>query len=262
MFRYRKGADAGEKPRRKRRAQCPSTQPNSPMIWASAAKKTRAVRSAYRDIGTAKDRFVVVRVPSNHAEGIPLRSLGGVPLFCKTRATTPPTFPPASPVAPPHLRNRPGRHAFRQLCVPARDRVLPGLPLRRRGGLHREQGREQPVQRLLEGIQPRPRCAGRASAATKPAPPPTRTCSTRACPSTALPPSTRTSPAQEAFGGRGVTCVRRRERLASVQTLQAWNAGGGTHLADSRRTVDASPEAPRPFGTRPTLPFANERICR
>lgn len=31
--------------------------------------------------------------------------------------------------APPHLRHRPCRHAFRQLRVPARDRILPGLPL-------------------------------------------------------------------------------------------------------------------------------------
>lgn len=31
--------------------------------------------------------------------------------------------------APPHLRHRPCRRAFRQLRVPARDRILPGLPL-------------------------------------------------------------------------------------------------------------------------------------
>ena len=56
-----------------------------------------------------------------------------------------------------------------------------------------------------------------ASAATKPAPQPTRTCSTRACPSTALPPSTRTSPPRRRSQQQGNPCSRVRMRQARIR---------------------------------------------
>ena len=56
-------------------------------------------------------------------------------------------------VASSHLRHRLGRHAFGQLRIPARNRLFPGLPLPRRGGIYREQRREQFMHRMLEGVQ-------------------------------------------------------------------------------------------------------------
>ena len=101
-----------------------------------------------------------------------------------------------------------------------------------------------------------------ASAATRPAPQPTRTCSTRACPSTALPPSTRTSPPRRRSQQQGAP-VFAGANAASTHTPQASSTGGETHPCRIRAERPArSHEARLPFGTTPTLPLQVERICR